>query len=136
MNRLMHVFSGESFNSASLVSMQQELTGEYGSASFAVKKFSRLLQSFDSRLNLIVGFGLNALLLWDFHCVTRLNRWKAEYRSKFPVWIGIVGKIDAYSRLANFAYNNPGFRYPELAGDKLFFSAEMLGHPLITRERE
>jgi hypothetical protein len=127
LNRLMHVFSGESFKSGSLNAMQEELTGEYGSASFAVKKLSRLLQSFDSRLNILVGFGLNAMLLWDYHCIKRLNLWKSKYESRFPVWIGIIGKVDAYCSLANFACNNPGFAYPELSNGETFLSAGMLG---------
>jgi ABC-type multidrug transport system fused ATPase/permease subunit len=135
LNRLMHVFSGESFNSAALVSMQEELTGQHGSASFAVKKLSRLLQSFDSRLNILVGFGLNGLLLWDYHCIMRLNRWKAKYKSSFPIWLGIIGKVDAYSSLANFAYNNPTFAYPGISQGEIFIKAEMLGHPLIDEEK-
>jgi hypothetical protein len=135
MNRLMHVFGGQSFSSASLIAMQKELTGEHGSASFAVKRLSRLLQSFDSRLNILVGFGLNGLLLWDYHCIKSLNIWKSKYKSRFPVWIGIIGKVDAYSSLANFAYNNPGFAYPELSDGDTFLSADKLGHPLIDEEK-
>jgi hypothetical protein len=135
MNRLLKNFGNEPFSSSYLNEMKQEISGAEVSAAVAVKKLGRLIQSFDSRLNLLVGFGLNALLLWDFHCIRRLEKWKAEYRNRFPVWLGILGKVDAYSSLANYAFNNPGFIYPILSDSNIMISAGMLGHPLIDESR-
>lgn len=134
MNSLLTVVSEESFVSEHLNSMKEQVAGESVSAAIAVKKLGRLIQSFDSRLNLLAGFLLNAMLLWDYHCLRRLENWKAEFRDKFPVWLGTLGKIDAYSSLGNYAFNNQDFVYPEISATRMF-SATLLGHPLIDEER-
>ncbi len=134
MNRLLTVFAGETFVSGYLNGIKQQISGDEISAATAVKTLGRLIQAFDSRLNLLVGFGLNALLLWDYHCVRKLEKWKAGFKDKYPLWLGIIGKIDAYSSLGNFAFNNTDFVYPAISADKIF-SAVMLGHPLIDEDR-
>lgn len=134
MNSLLAVISGESFSSGNLNRMKQQIAGERVSAAVAVKKLGRLIQSFDSRLNILAGFLLNALLLWDYHCLRRLEKWKDEFRDKFQGWLDTLGNFDAYSSLGNYAYNNQDFVYAELSGEKIF-SADMLGHPLIEEER-
>lgn len=135
MKRLLNAMSAESFASASLNKMKQEVAGSGLSAAHSVKKLGRLIQSFDSRLNLIVGFGLNALLLWDYHCIRRLEKWKKENKDLFPVWLEALGKVDAFSSLANYAFNNQGFIFPSLSDEGTIFSAKELGHPLIDEKK-
>lgn len=134
-NKLLSLFSKEQFRSVYLQKMSDDIAGSVDSASVAVKKLGNLIQAFDSRLNLLVGFGLNAFLLWDYHCLHRLERWKASYRDSFPGWIAILGKIDAFSSLANYAYNNDAFVYPVLSPNGKVISARDLGHPLINEDR-
>jgi hypothetical protein len=134
MNRMLKIVSGEEFLSIHLKDMKEGIGGEEFSASVAVRKLGRIIQSFDSRMNLIVGFGLNALLLWDFHCIRRLNRWKQLYHGQFPVWLEILGKFDAYSSMGNFAHNQPEFVFPQ-ASLSTVISATGLGHPLIDEDR-
>ena len=61
---------------------------------------------------------LNGLFLWDFHCILRLEKWKSEYKEQFPAWLKILGNVDAYSSLGNYAFNNPDFVYPVLVGQQ------------------
>jgi hypothetical protein len=128
---LLKTFDQESFDSDILDTVKHNICGSEISASGSVKKLTRLLQAFDSRLNVIVGFILNGLLLWDYHCIYRLDKWKSEYRSLFPVWIEMVGTIDAFISLGNYACNNPGFIYPVISKSDCLFSASSAGHPLI-----
>jgi hypothetical protein len=134
MNRMLEVIGSGEFGSVRLKEMKEGIGGKDFSASAAVKKLGRIIQSFDSRMNLLVGFGLNALLLWDFHCIRRLNRWKMVYHDQFPLWLEILGKFDAYSSLGNLAYNNPAFVFPQV-NHNIVFSAKGLGHPLIEEGR-
>jgi hypothetical protein len=134
MNRMLAVIAGGEFGSVHLREMKENISGEDFSASVAVRKLGRIIQSFDSRMNLLVGFGLNALLLWDFHCIRRINRWKHVYHGQFPLWLEILGKFDAYSSLGNFAFNQPEFVFPQV-NRNIVFSATGLGHPLIEDDR-
>jgi hypothetical protein len=133
--QLLKTFDKESFNSHILDNVKQNICGIKVSASCSVKRLTSLIQAFDSRLNVIVGFILNGLLLWDYQCICRLDKWKSEYRKLFPGWIEMVGTIDAYISLGNYACNNPGFIYPGISAKKLLFSACLAGHPLIRENK-
>ena len=133
--QLLKTFDQESFNSGILDNVKQNICGSKVSASVSVKRLTRLIQAFDSRLNIIVGFILNGLLLWDYQCIFRLDKWKSEYNKLFPDWIEMLGTIDAFISLGNYACNNPGFIYPEISEKKYLFSARSAGHPLIRENK-
>lgn len=131
MTRLLNVFAKGEFRSAHLNEIKSEISGEKASAAVSVRKLSRLIQLFDSRLNIIIGFFLNAMLLWDYQCISKLEKWKAGYREKFPIWLSTLGNIDAFTSLAGFAYNNPDFTWPIKSDSGVMFASKELGHPLI-----
>lgn len=134
MTALLKMFESEEFESAVMKDIKLNESGNNMSAAVSVKKLGRLIQSFDSRMNVVVGFFLNGLLLWDYHCIYRLEKWKSEYKNHFPVWLEMIGKADAFISLGNFAYTNPEFTYPLISENKNVFSALMVGHPLIDDE--
>lgn len=135
MKSLLKAFGNESFAASSLKLMKEEVAGTGVSAAHSVKKLERIIQSFDSRMNLIVGFGLNALLLWDYHCIRKIEKWKSENKDFFPLWLEVLGKIDAYSSLGNYAFNNSDFCYPSISQHDTIFSTHELGHPLIDEKK-
>jgi len=132
-DRLLKVFDNEIFKSKILTIIKQNISGSNVSAAVSVRKLSRLIQTFDSRLNFLVGFILNGLLLWDYHSIYRLEKWKSEYKNLFPVWLEMLGQIDAYVSLGNYAYNNPDFAFPLISDKNRVFSATKLGHQLIDK---
>jgi DNA mismatch repair ATPase MutS len=133
--QLLKIFDNETFTSSLLDEVKRNISGSTVSAAVSVKKLTSLIQAFDSRLNIIVSFILNGLLLWDYHCIFRLENWKSEYRSNFPLWIEMVGKIDAFNSLGNYSFNNPGFVYPVISEKKCLFSVTSAGHPLINENK-
>ncbi|HNW56416.1 MAG TPA: hypothetical protein PLR88_01020 [Bacteroidales bacterium] len=130
MNVLLKSFEDESFTSQLLTDIKINISGGKETAAVSVSRLSRLIQAFDSRMNLLVGFVLNGLLLWDYHCVYKLEKWKTEYRELFPAWLEMLGQVDAYISLGNYAYNNQNFKYPVIS-DNYLLSARDMGHPLI-----
>jgi hypothetical protein len=135
LNELLKVFDKEHFESYVLNDIKLNISGSNVSAAVSVKRLGRLIQYFDSRMNIMVSLFLNGLILWDFQCIYRLEKWKMEYRYLFPVWLDMIGKADAYISLGNFAGNNPGFVYPVISGRSIVFSANGLGHPLIAEDK-
>jgi len=129
---LLLLFQKEQFKSRELIKIQSILKD---SAVFSLKKLGRIIQALDSRLNIMVGFVLNGLLLWDMHCVHRLNRWKTRYRDQFPEWLTMLGSIDAYISLGNYAFNNEEFVFPVISKDGIILTAKKFGHPLIQEEK-
>jgi hypothetical protein len=133
--QLLKTFDNETFKSFILEDVRQNISGNTVSAAVSVRRLTRLIQAFDTRLNVIVGFILNGLLLWDYHCIYRLERWKSEYRKHFPVWIEMLGQIDAFISLGNYACNNQEFVYPEITEKGYLFSVRSAGHPLINENK-
>jgi hypothetical protein len=131
LGKLLELIENESFDSPLIKRMKAGITGDNGSAVSSLKELSKIIRAFDSRLNMIVGFVLNGLLLWDLHCIRRLENWKTINRSQFPLWLEMLGKVDAFISLGNYAYNNPSFVFPSLSEDRIPFYARQLGHQLI-----
>ena len=128
-------FENETFVSPVLNNIKLNTSGKKASASDSIRDLGRLIRSFDSRSNMLVGFVLNGLFLWDYHCIYRLEKWKSKYQTLFPIWLEMVGQVDAYISLANYAYNNPDFAFPVKSDNLIVFSAKNLGHQLIDESK-
>jgi len=135
MNGLLKALENESFVSANLNEIKLNISGKKASAAVSVRKLGRLIQAFDNRMNILTGFVLNGLFLWDYHSIYRLEKWKSEYKTLFPMWLEMVGQIDAYISLGNYAFNNPEFVYPIRSDNLNMFSAKNLGHQLIDESK-
>jgi len=132
---LLRLFNNEQFSSSVLNDIRKNISGGDESASASVKKLGNIIQAFDTRLNFLVAILLNGLILWDYHSLIRLNKWKSENKDHLPVWLEMIGTIDAFISLGNYTYNNPAFAFPVISQDNVLFSAENLGHQLIDEER-
>jgi len=132
--QLVFSFEKEQFKSSVLTETQEKMCTKEGSAAEKIRELKILIQAFDNRLNLFVGFILNGLLLWDFHCIIKLEKWRASVSSSLPVWLNLLGKIDGLNSLANYAYNNPDYSFPQTLNGEPVLDAYRMGHPLLKRE--
>ena len=132
---LLYAFEGESFTSNVFNEIKKNISGKRNSASVSVKKLGRLIQAFDSRNNMVIGVVLNGLFLWDYQSIKRLEKWKSEYKDVFALWLKMIGQVDAYISLGNYAYNNPDFVYPGISENQEVISAKNLGHQLIDESK-
>jgi hypothetical protein len=131
LGNLLELIENESFESPLINRMKSGINIGNRSAVSSLKKLSRIIRAFDSRLNVIVGFVFNGLLLWDLHCIRRLEKWKSHNSNQFPLWLEMLGHVDAFISLGNYAYNNSSFVYPSLSEEGIPFYARQLGHQLI-----
>ncbi len=99
-------------------------------ASARIKKFSRQINAFESRQNAIANLFGNSLYLYDFQCLYRLEKWRAQNRQDVKGWFEKIGEMDALVSLATFHFNHPENSFPVI-NDKLIITAVGLGHPLI-----
>jgi hypothetical protein len=106
---LLDVFENEPFESEIFSDIRNNISGKKFSASESVNNLGKLIQAFDSRMNVFVGFVLNGLLLWDYQCISRLEKWKSKYKIHFPVWLEMLGHVDAFISLGNYSFNNSDF---------------------------
>jgi hypothetical protein len=128
--QLLRFIEEKEFSAELLCEMQSKITRPI-SAGKLFLQLKKLVEQFEYRQNILVGFALNSLILWDIRCVYKLWNWHNQHHKKLTDWLEVISEIDALISLANFAGNHPNFVFPEI-GDKDFtYHAKSLGHPLL-----
>lgn len=128
---LLRMIEEVDFQSELLLDFQGQLTREGAAPSREVKKLSRILNAFDNRLNLIMGFLLNLFLLWDIIQSKRAENWIARHKDDLPGWIDVMATTDALISFAIFRFNWPGTVFPAISNEEFHLTGRALGHPLI-----
>ncbi len=124
----------ETFRTGKLRMLQGSFRGE-SDASGQVRTLARLVSRLDSRLNVLVSIPLNLLLFTDIRFCLALEEWKGQHAAKIPGWFESMAEFEALSSLANLAFNNPSWVFPEMVADFFTFRAVNMGHPLIPEKR-
>jgi hypothetical protein len=131
LRKLIECIGDETFTSPVLAGIKNRLSSGDDSVAKRLKELNSIIRMFDGRLNLFAGLILNGVLLWDFHCVMRLEKWRRMSAGNLPVWLRMAGRMDAFISLASYSFNNPGYCFPSLSEEGRIINAEDLGHPLI-----
>jgi hypothetical protein len=119
------------FRSDWLRELQSRLFSDGLSASGGIGKLSSLLGLLEFRTGQIVYVAVNVLILWDLHCLWRIEKWRRDTADRVPAWFETIAEIDALSSLANASFNNPGWAFPEITGTGIALEMEAAGNPLI-----
>lgn len=127
---LLEKIEKESFQSKKLIDLQKQLILKNTKASEHIKQLSELFYRMDTVNNFVTATLFNGTFLFNLHVLKALLKWKENYASKINNWMDIIGEIEALSSLANLAYNNADFVFPEINSDyKIEF--KNLSHPLL-----
>ncbi len=102
--------------------------------SIEMKRLGRLAAALGIRTNPLLYLLLHLLVPWDFFFTYRLELVKKEIAHLLPYWLDAWHELEALNSLANFAYLNPHFIFPQLVADTHRFAAHNLGHPLLKPE--
>lgn len=124
--RLLHYFGRENFTSAAL----KDLTSKAHEADEKIKSLASLVSYLNARLNFLTSLLVNSLLLYDLHCVYRLEKWKHENAAHLKTWLDVISETEVMCSLGTFAFNHPNFIYPSI-NTAIFIKAIALGHPLL-----
>lgn len=120
----------ETFKSKKLKDLQQKLIFKNTTASKRLKHLSELFSRMDTINNFVTATVFNGIFLFNLHVLKALLKWKENYSEELENWIAVIGEFEALNSLANLAYNNPDFVFPEINSEfKIGFSD--LGHPLL-----
>ncbi|WP_436485321.1 MutS-related protein [Chitinophaga sp. ARDCPP14] len=125
---LLHLIKNGSFKKSALLQQQQDKAKE---ADVALRQLSKICNAFDQRLNLLIGLGLNSLMLYDLHCILRLERWKKQHKQHITGWFDVITQLEVWNSLATYAFNHPEFSWPAPQAEGRVLEATALGHPLI-----
>ena len=101
------------------------------SAGKVFRKLRRHIKQFEYRQNLIVAIFLNSFFLWDLRCLYKLGQWHIKNHKRLGAWLNVIAETDALISLANLAYNQPAFIFPDIHEGGFTLTAEKIGHPLL-----
>jgi len=133
-SRILNDIERSEFRCARMRELKSRLGADGIPASVRIRKLSSLLGLLEFRTGQIVYVLINVLVLWDLHCLLGIERWRLETADRVPAWFETVGEIDALSSLANAAFNNPAWGFPDIPDEGTRFEAEAAGNPLIPAE--
>lgn len=132
LSRLTKKVETENFESALLQEWKSNLNSiKAETASQKINELKLLLAKFEQRNNMLMGILLNAFLLWDLQLMRRMNGWKSENSLELEEWVKVIGNFDAAISLANMAYNNADFNYPEISKQEFEVCGKNIKHPML-----
>lgn len=99
-----------------------------------MKRLGRLAAALGLRTNPILWFLVHLLMPWSFFFTYRLELVKAEIAQQLPRWLDAWYELEALNSLANFAYLNRHYEFPDVTGEPDRIAARGLGHPLLKPE--
>ena len=133
--KLLDKIENTTFTSEILIAQQIRIKSENEKASLIFRKFSKTLDSFDQRNNMIMALVGNGFLLWDLKYAFQVEKWLEAYHDKVEDWFEVISFFDAQNSLANFAFNHPDYVYPNINQDQNVIKATQLGHPLLKTKK-
>jgi len=134
-HQLLAFIETETFSSEILKQKQEEIKKEGKKASEIFLEFSKILDAFDQRNNMIIGIFANAFALRDLHHSYKIEQWINTYLENVENWFEVIAFFDAENSLANFKFNHPAFVFPVITSNKTTIKAENLGHPLLSETK-
>jgi hypothetical protein len=99
--------------------------------SVEIKRLGRLAAALGVRTNPLLFLLVHLVVPWDFFFTHRLELVKNEIAHMLPRWLDAWYELEALNSLANFAYLNPHYAFPEMTTERGQFVARNLGHPLL-----
>ncbi len=96
-----------------------------------LQQIRRIAIAIGLRMNPLMRVLLNAALPWDWYCAYFLDNEKARLAAELPKWLEGCFELEALNALANFAYLNPDYTFPEMAATAVHLQAHDIAHPLI-----
>ena len=127
---LLEGIENEDFTSPFLIELQNKLKLNNENSSTILRKFSKLLNALDNRLNFLFALLSNSLVLWDIQVVKRIETWQQKYSVRFDDWFDVIAEFEFLISLSVFNFNNPDYTFPVIS-DEFAFNAKDLGHPSI-----
>ncbi|MEJ2542663.1 MAG: hypothetical protein P8Y99_01205 [Calditrichaceae bacterium] len=102
--------------------------------SIILRRLRILISLFGFSSNIIIKILLNIVLPVDYILAEIFLRNKEKIKKQIPEWLDCWYELEALSALANYAWLNPEYVFPEFNTDKSLLNALQLGHPLIKKE--
>ena len=121
-------------NSELALKQQEKIRSSRKKASVIFKEFSKILDAFDQRNNMLFGILGNGFFLWDIRQTSKIDTWVKTYKFQVESWFEVIAYFDAQISLSNYSYNHPDHNYPDIVQNDMVVEAKELGHPLLDKK--
>lgn len=98
-----------------------------------VGELSKLVNALESRMNPIAMMFGNGFFLYDFHAVSRVEKWREQHGVELPLWLESLAAWDALLSPATLHYNYSNYAFAEF-NNANNISGKNVGHPLISNK--
>ena len=130
---ILQKIENEDFKAEKLIHLQKKLIYKNENASAHLKRLAALFSSMDTIQNFVTGILFNGTFLYNLYTFKSLILWKNQHAQVLEDWLKVIGEFEMLNSLANVAYNNPDFVFPELNTNYEILLAN-LSHPLLSRK--
>jgi hypothetical protein len=101
----------------------------------SLRRLRRILKLANGRRSALFGVPYllaQVLVLWDFHVLVLLERWRRQFGSSIRDWLEAVAQLEAVASLATLRHDQPDWAMAEFREDgEPILSTRHMGHPLI-----
>ncbi len=119
-------------NNHHLVLLCQPFLDPQNPPSRRLRKVKWVTAAVGLRMNPILSLLLNLIFPWDMFFAVLAARCRDQAAEYLPAWLALFHRLEGLIALANYAYLNPDYVFPEIhSGVQPVFRAIQLGHPLI-----
>lgn len=134
--KMLQVFEGQDFKGQLLRRTGAGIRSSAGQSGYKqLNRLSKILDSLGNRRNMFYIL-INLALMWDFHIVIALEKWKQESGASLQDWFEALGEVEALASLAQIRFDNPDWAMPRISAAKEpVFAAREVGHPLLVGKR-
>lgn len=132
---LLNEIESEEFTAKRLKEKQKVINSENKKASAIFKEFSKILDAFDQRNNILISVVGNGLFLSEIRNAVNVEKWIISYKHTVKDWFQVVAFFDAQNSLANFHFNHPAFIFPKISSATEIIKSSNLGHPLLDAKK-
>ncbi|MFC4636575.1 DNA mismatch repair protein MutS [Dokdonia ponticola] len=129
--KLLAKIEEQPFTSDLLKAKRAHIINTSQKASGVLRIFSRYLDAFDQRNNILVGIIANGFFLRDLLVVSNIETWITAHKDDVAIWFEIIAFFDAYNSLGNYDFNHPSHTYPEITNTQVTLKATQTAHPLL-----
>lgn len=130
--QMIDVFETTQFQSKALQNIQSKLKTTDQQATKVMGDLANLFEKLNTIANLFIFIAFNGTFQYHFWVYQGLLQWKQKNQNYLWNWIQVIGEVESLNSLANFAYNNQEYTYPQIDNEIQF---TQLGHPLLSKEK-
>jgi len=117
--------------SQKLKEQQTRLTVAGTKASGHIHRLAKIIEYLSARMNVYISFIINAVLMWDFYWMYRLENWKKDVANNMAEILEIIAEAEALASLSAFQYAYPDYAVPQISNNPFEIEVKDLGHPLL-----